>query len=151
MLSWLLVGCGGALGAILHYGIGLIPVRGDFPILTLCINFLGAAVIGLIAEAASSQQISARCTLFWKTGVCGGFTTFSTFSLEAVTLFQMGKWGLGSLYVLLSVLGCLCGVMLGKLLHHALFLQHNGRECARWQNHHSGLQSCWMVSRFPIR
>ena len=82
--------------------------------LTLCINFFGAAAIGLIAETAAGQQLSARSTLFWKTGVCGGFTTFSTFSLEAVTLFQGGKWGLGSLYVLLSVAGCFGGVLLGS-------------------------------------
>ena len=120
-LSFLLVGCGGALGAVLRYVIGLIPVRSEFPVLTLCINFFGAAAIGLIAETAAGQQLFARSTLFWKTGVCGGFTTFSTFSLEAVTLFQGGKWGLGSLYVLLSGAGCFGGVLLGKLLHRWLF------------------------------
>ncbi|WP_298482287.1 fluoride efflux transporter CrcB [uncultured Ruminococcus sp.] len=121
MLSFILVGCGGALGAMLRYAIGLIPVRSTFPVLTLVINFLGAVAIGLIAEAASAQQLSQKSTLFWKTGVCGGFTTFSTFSLEAMTLFQERQWLLGSLYVVLSVAGCLCGVLLGKLMQHRLF------------------------------
>ncbi|MGN1402957.1 MAG: fluoride efflux transporter CrcB [Ruminococcus sp.] len=121
MLSFILVGCGGALGAMLRYAIGLIPVRSIFPVLTLVINFLGAVAIGLIAEAASAQQLSQKSTLFWKTGVCGGFTTFSTFSLEAMTLFQEKQWLLGSLYVVLSVAGCLCGVLLGKFMQHRLF------------------------------
>lgn len=121
MFSLMLVGCGGALGAMLRYAIGLIPVRSTFPVLTLVINFLGAIAIGLIAEAASAQQLSQKSTLFWKTGVCGGFTTFSTFSLEAMTLFQEKQWLLGSLYVLLSVIGCLCGVLLGKFMQHRLF------------------------------
>lgn len=121
MLSFILVGCGGALGAMLRYAIGLFPVRSPFPILTLVINFLGAVAIGLIAEAASARQLSQKSTLFWKTGVCGGFTTFSTFSLEATTLFQEKQWLLGSLYVVLSVAGCLCGVLLGKFMQHRLF------------------------------
>lgn len=121
MLSFILVGCGGALGAMLRYAIGLIPVRSTFPVLTLVINFLGAVAIGLIAEAASAQQLSQKSILFWKTGVCGGFTTFSTFSLEAMTLFQERQWLLGGLYVVLSVAGCLCGVLLGKLMQHRLF------------------------------
>lgn len=121
MFSLMLVGCGGALGAMLRYAIGLIPVRSTFPVLTLVINFLGAIAIGLIAEVASAQQLSQKSTLFWKTGVCGGFTTFSTFSLEAMTLFQEKQWLLGSLYVVLSVIGCLCGVLLGKFMQHRLF------------------------------
>lgn len=121
MFSLMLVGCGGALGAMLRYAIGLIPIRSTFPVLTLVINFLGAIAIGLIAEAASAQQLSQKSTLFWKTGVCGGFTTFSTFSLEAMTLFQEKQWLLGSLYVVLSVIGCLCGVLLGKFMQHRLF------------------------------
>ncbi len=114
MLSFLLVGCGGALGAMLRYGIGLIPVRGSFPLLTLLINFLGAVAIGYIAEMVSASQLSPKWTLFCKTGICGGFTTFSTFSLEAVTLFREKAWLLGSAYVILSVVGCLCGVLLGS-------------------------------------
>lgn len=54
--------------------------------------------------------------LFLTTGLLGGFTTFSTFSLETVNLFQSGQWGQGSGYLLLSVGGCLGGILLGRLL-----------------------------------
>lgn len=57
-----------------------------------------------------------RCLLFWKTGVCGGFTTFSAFSLEAVQLFEKGRHLAGSLYILLSLLLCLAGVLAGQAL-----------------------------------
>ncbi len=117
----ILVGCGGAVGAMLRYLIGLIPTPGDFPLMTLCINFLGAVVIGLIAEAAQGNRLAPKSVLFLKTGVCGGFTTFSTFSLETVTLFQMGKWFSASAYIVLSVVGSFCGVLLGQMLYRWIF------------------------------
>lgn len=120
MLALLMVGLGGALGAMLRYGIGLIPVPGTFPVLTLGINFLGAVAIGLIAALAEDSRLSPKMVLFWKTGVCGGFTTFSTFSLETVGLFRDGAWVAGIAYVALSVLGCLCGVALGGCLRRWL-------------------------------
>ncbi|OUP50280.1 hypothetical protein B5F19_15130 [Pseudoflavonifractor sp. An184] len=60
--------------------------------------------------------MSSLWTLFWKTGVCGGFTTFSTFSLESLTLLEKGKWLLGGSYMVLSVVLCLLGVALGERL-----------------------------------
>ena len=98
MQTCLAVGAGGALGAICRYLFSLIPFPGPFPVATLLINI----PFGLI--------------LFLKTGVCGGFTTFSTFSLETVTLFEQKRPALGILYACISVLLCVLGVLIGKLL-----------------------------------
>ena len=116
MVNALLVGAGGALGAMGRYGLSLLPFRGDFPLLTLCTNFLGALLIGVIVGLAGAGRLGSGGTLFWKTGVCGGFTTFSTFSLESLGLFERGRWLAGGSYVILSVGLCLAGVALGRRL-----------------------------------
>ena len=82
-MNFLFVALGGALGAVLRYAISLIPVKTEFPILTLVTNIVGAVAIGFIVGIVSEKEnTSPNTVLFWKTGVCGGFTTFSTFSLE---------------------------------------------------------------------
>jgi CrcB protein len=112
-LQVIFVALGGAVGAALRYGLGLLPWRGTFPLATLLTNVLGAVVIGFIAGMAARRGLSDNAVLFFKTGVCGGFTTFSTFSLEACTLLQRGQvWHAGT-YILLSVALCLAGVTLG--------------------------------------
>ena len=73
-------------------------------------------LIGFIAGWAGRGRLSPGWTLFWKTGVCGGFTTFSTFSLESLTLLEKGRWLLGGSYMVLSVVLCLLGVALGQRL-----------------------------------
>lgn len=60
--------------------------------MTLLTNFLGAVVIGAVAQAAGQLPMSKSAVLFLKTGLCGGFTTFSTFSLETVELLEQGRW-----------------------------------------------------------
>ncbi len=113
-MSFLFVALGGALGAVLRYAISLIPCRTVFPFLTLITNFIGALAIGFIVGVVSEK--SPNTLLFWKAGVCGGFTTFSTFSLEAFSLFEKKLFFLGGLYIVLSVGLCLIGVFCGKKL-----------------------------------
>lgn len=106
MLNCLVVALGGGIGACLRYLIGLIPLKEPFtfPVKTLFINLLGCFLIGLIAAiAAKTTSLSPRTVLFIKTGLCGGFTTFSTFALETETLLKTGHFGLAVLYVALSV------------------------------------------------
>ena len=106
MLNCLVVALGGGIGACLRYLIGLIPLKEPyaFPIKTLVINLVGCFVIGLIAAlAVKNTSLSPKTVLFIKTGLCGGFTTFSTFALETETLIKTGYIGIAVLYVALSV------------------------------------------------
>ncbi|WP_296857436.1 fluoride efflux transporter CrcB [Treponema sp.] len=107
MLNCLVVALGGGIGACLRYLIGLIPLKEPFafPVKTLMINLLGCFVIGLIAAlAVKNSTLSPKTVLFIKTGLCGGFTTFSTFALETENLIKTGHIGVAVIYVALSVL-----------------------------------------------
>lgn len=107
MLNILAVGAGGFLGSVFRYLISLIPVSENtvFPIKTFIINMIGCIVIGIIAVAVSKNvEMSPQMLLFLKVGLCGGFTTFSTFALETADLMKTGHMGAALLYVILSVL-----------------------------------------------
>lgn len=122
MLNCLFVGLGGFLGSVCRYLVGLIPLKDNsgFPYKTLCINILGAFVLGLIsAYAAKNPNVNQRMILFLKVGVCGGFTTFSTFAYESSSLFTNGKSSLGLLYILISVAGGVFAVILAEQMIHA--------------------------------
>lgn len=116
MDKFLWVGLGGALGAIFRYGISLIPLKNHFPILTLITNILGAFIIGMVVGLFTKERISPSINLFLKTGVCGGITTFSTFSLETLTLLEDGFYALAVVYAMISVIGCIIGVYLGRII-----------------------------------
>ena len=117
MLNCLAVGLGGFLGSVLRYLLSLVPLdrTGSFPVNTLLTNVLGAFAIGLLAAALSRQSgLDPRLVLFLKTGVCGGFTTFSTFVLETTGLLQSGRYLPAALYVLLSLGLSLAAVFLAE-------------------------------------
>ncbi len=117
-MSFLFVALGGAIGAMGRYAISLIPIKTEFPWLTLLTNLLGAVLIGFIVGTVNeNQDTSLNKTLFWKTGVCGGFTTFSTFSLEAYDLLRDKSYLFCGIYVALSVFGCILGVFWGKKIY----------------------------------
>lgn len=116
-MSFLFVALGGTLGAVARYAISMIPVKTGFPVLTLITNIIGAVLIGFIIGITSDRNgMSDNTVLFWKTGVCGGFTTFSTFSLEAFNLFDNKRYAVGGIYVILSCGFCILGILCGKKL-----------------------------------
>ena len=107
MLNILAVGAGGFLGSVFRYLISLIPISESavFPIKTFIINIIGCIAIGAIAVAVSKNvEMSPQALLFLKVGLCGGFTTFSTFALETADLMKAGHVDAALVYVLLSVL-----------------------------------------------
>ena len=117
LYNCLAVGAGGAVGAVCRWGISLLPVlqRGPFPLATLLTNLAGAVLIGLVMGASQRwDPLSPTVLLFLRVGVCGGFTTFSTFSLESLVLLEDGHPGLFALYAAASVGLCLLGVWLGR-------------------------------------
>jgi CrcB protein len=108
MGPYLLVGIGGALGSMARYGGGVLVGRlwpMAFPLATLLINVIGSLAMGLfigfLARTTPSWQADAR--LFVAVGVFGGFTTFSSFSLDTIVLVERGEIGQAALYVLVSV------------------------------------------------
>ncbi len=116
MDKFLWVGLGGAIGSIFRYTLSLLPIKSSFPVLTLITNLLGAFIIGVVVGLFEKQYLSSQIHLFLKTGVCGGFTTFSTFSLETLTLLENGMIFMAIVYVFISIAGCIVGVYLGKMI-----------------------------------
>ncbi len=119
MINCFWVGLGGFIGSVLRYLLGLIHLseKTQFPIMTMLINIAGALAIGVIVGLAEKfSGLSPQVVLFLKVGVCGGFTTFSTFALETSQLFGTGKTMLGFAYIVLSVVLCVIAVLLGRSL-----------------------------------
>jgi CrcB protein len=121
MYPYLLVAIGGALGSMARYGTGVLVGKvwsASFPLGTMLINIAGSLamglLVGLLARTTPSWQSEAR--LFVAVGVLGGFTTFSSFSLDAIAMIERGEWALAALYVVGSVLIGLVGLYVGLLI-----------------------------------
>lgn len=100
----LLVGLGGGLGSILRYGSSLLITTKYFPYSTLAINIIGSFFIGVIFMAGIKDvSFLNNWRLFLATGICGGFTTFSAFSLENLALLQNGKYVMAMIYITASI------------------------------------------------
>ena len=119
-MSYLLVFFGGGLGATLRHLINLTCARcigTGFPWGTFIINITGSAVMGLIAGyLAFKGEASQPFRLFLMTGVLGGYTTFSAFSLDAALLYERGEIGMALFYVLGSVVFSIAGLFAGLAL-----------------------------------
>ena len=118
------VALGGAIGASARYGVGVAVVRltghHGFPLGVLAVNILGSFIMGVFVTAAAHKGLT-HWAPFVATGILGGFTTFSSFSLEAMTLWERGAAGQAALYVALSV-GCsLTGLALGLWLARGIW------------------------------
>ncbi|HET9354387.1 MAG TPA: fluoride efflux transporter CrcB [Sphingomicrobium sp.] len=118
-MHWLLVFVGGGLGAAARHGInraGLALLGPGFPWWTLGVNVLGSFLIGLLAGLFDVMGTGQNARLFLTTGFLGGFTTFSAFSLDALTLWERGAMLQAGLYVAGSVIASLIAVIAGLMI-----------------------------------
>ncbi len=109
---------GGAIGSCLRYGVGLLALRAGgsgFPVGVLGVNILGSFLMGMAAVVLMQRGLG-HLGPFLMTGVLGGFTTFSAFSLEAFSLWDDGQAGAAAAYVGLSVVASIAALTLGVWL-----------------------------------
>jgi len=122
-MTYLIVFLGGGLGAALRHGVNLLAARLlgiQFPFGTLSVNVMGCVLMGVFAAYfAFKGDAPQHWRLFLTTGILGGFTTFSAFSLDAALLFERGDLHLAALYVIGSVLLSMAGLFSGLWLIRA--------------------------------
>jgi CrcB protein len=122
LVSYFWVALGSALGGVARYWLGGVVARGmgdDFPYGTLLINVLGSFVIGFFGTLTlpdGPRPVSLDCRLFVMVGLCGGFTTFSAFSLQTFELLRSGESLRAATYVVASVLLCVAFTAAGHAL-----------------------------------
>jgi len=122
-MTTLQVALGGAIGAILRFltGIGILRLVGSgFPLTVLGVNVLGSFFMGLFVVFATQRGVT-QLNPFVLTGLLGGFTTFSAFSLEAVHLFERGAMGQALAYVVISVVLSIGGLILGLMIARGMW------------------------------
>ena len=119
-MNYLIVFLGAGVGGAARHGVNVLSARlvgTGFPTGTLVVNALGCLLMGLIAGTfAFRGHLPQEMRLFLTTGILGGFTTFSTFSLDAALLWERGETGLAALYVGASLVLSLAGVAAGLAL-----------------------------------
>lgn len=118
-MTWIAVALGGAFGAVLRYALSLwlSPKTGAFPWSTFLANVLGSLLMGVLFVLIVEKQLLPAAWRPWlMVGLLGAFTTFSTFSLELLGLWQLGKTAIAALYLVASVAGCLLAVGIGYYL-----------------------------------
>lgn len=124
MQAYLLVFFGGGIGAALRHGVNIGAARllgMGFPYGTLTVNIFGSLLMGLIVEyLAVKGGMSQHWRLFLTTGILGGFTTFSAFSLDAALLYERGQLALTAGYVLGSVAASIAALFIGLLIVRAI-------------------------------
>jgi CrcB protein len=117
--SFLIVGLGGMFGSILRYLFAVLIKPSAFPYATFSVNIIGSLVIGLVIGLSLRTGSADNWKLFLATGVCGGFTTFSAFSFECISLVAEQRYATVAAYISLSVIlglaATFAGLQLAKL------------------------------------
>ena len=116
VFPFLVVGAGGFVGSVMRYALSLVGQRASitFPHGTLWSNLLGCLVIGVVTVlAAKTEALSPTMRLLLATGLCGGFTTMSTFTCEAVRFIQDAEYLYAAGYLFLTLVGCFAFFGLG--------------------------------------
>ena len=108
-----LVALGGAIGAVLRFGIGNIIESSEFPLSTILVNVSGSFILGMLAVMAINNGYSEELMLFFGTGLLGAFTTMSTFSLETITLVKNDNYTLALVYACISFILCILFAFVG--------------------------------------
>ena len=121
LTTCLLVALGGALGSLLRYALSIaaLPISQTLPFGTLAINILGSFVIGFFGTltlANGRYAVSEEARLFVMVGLCGGFTTFSSFSLQTLDLMRDGALARATINVVASVVLCIAAVAVGHAM-----------------------------------
>lgn len=113
----LLVGLGSSIGGMVRYGVSLFVKSVSFPYATLTVNIIGSFIIGIIfAYTLKNENSQEQIKLFFATGICGGFTTLSAFSLENMQLLKSENYITAILYIALTLLLSLIAVFAGYKL-----------------------------------
>jgi fluoride exporter len=118
--SFLLVGFGGMIGSMLRYLVAVFIKPQSFPFATITVNIIGCLIIGVVMGfALRSESFNNNWRLFLATGICGGFTTFSAFSLECFQFIEQQRYAAMFGYIVISlVLGLaatFAGIQLARL------------------------------------
>tara|TARA_B100000945_G_C20394927_1_gene604305 strand:- start:1047 stop:1421 length:375 start_codon:yes stop_codon:yes gene_type:complete len=108
-----LVALGGAIGAVLRFGIGNYIESSEFPLSTILVNVSGSFILGMLAVMAINNGYSEELMLFFGTGLLGAFTTMSTFSLETLTLVKNDNYTLALVYASISFILCILFAFVG--------------------------------------
>ena len=123
-MTWLLVALGGAAGTALRHGANLATVAtlgASWPYGTFFVNVLGSFALGVVMEALGGRTLAGvDLRLVLGTGLLGGFTTYSSFNLETIRLWEQGAQGRASAYVIATVVLCLGAGFLGLAAARAL-------------------------------